>query len=1401
MRFTAIVCNFPLVIEEGMKRFRSLFCAVLVFFLTPFPGSGQTTSLSEKQLIFDQLPAHLGLNQRSVNCIYQDADGHLWIGTWTGLIKYDGYETVTYLADNETDGKLKSNKITSIVEDRDGHLWIGTRIGGLFKFNKETDEFTQFNHDPADPESLSNNNVWSLLQDREGLLWVGTENGLNWFDPAIGKFTAYHQSDGLSYKFITEIYEDASGRIWASTENGLNLIRKQGSEVEIEAYRYNEDIENTLLHNYIFDMESVVENGVEVLYLVTKRGLKRWDGVSFTNYVLKERNFSFSFFRSLKVVQADDPFIVVGSENGLNIFDVKTKQFTSFFGNNDERVNLSHNSVVSIFIDRTQVLWLGTKKGLNRFDTYDKNFELYETAQFDETKSILTGIEGDGRYIWLSTIGGGLFRFERSNASFLKYNLQTTGGNDLKNFVQKLYLDDDGTIWLGTAGAGVIKLNPNDPANRNGIIRKYWQYSQSSSVPLSDDYIMSLEKSKDGGMWVGTWSGGLSKITANGEVIHFDDPVLSSIPNVALCEDQNGKLWVGTRGKGLYHLTVKNRQIIDKVGYQHESDENSIGDDFITSIYEDQSGGFWIGTEDGLNYLDRRTKEFEVYKQVEGQGLNQVSGMLSDDQGNLWIANIKGVTVLRPDKDGLSIVNSFDTEDRLQGGFFYNNVAYKDHDGSIIFGGADGFNILNPENLTQNPHLPKVVIKDFQVFNQSLIKGEALDGRQVLEKQGDETHVRLRYFENSISFEFASLHFAAPQKNRLAYMLQGFDQTWRYTTADRGFHNYTNLSDGDYVFMVKGSNNDGLWEEATRNIYVTILPPWWKTNAAILGFVVAIVLILFAFRKLIIARTNFINNLKFERMERENMESLNKAKLQFFTNISHEFRTPLTLIHGPLEKLLNSGEGGKFVKDQLATIHQNTQRLLRLVNQLLDFRKAESGNIELEVAEGNIVKFVKEVKLSFEGLAEQRDIDFTFLSSSNVIRLWYDRDQFEKVLFNLLSNAFKHTLEGGKIMLKVQEHDEEVSFVVEDNGSGIRPENFDKIFERFYSGEEGHTPGTGIGLALTKNLVELHSGSIEVESRENEFTRFIFKIPKGNAHFDKAVLRPDFKDSENIGNYQIELAPFEPEAGAENPTRDISEMEKLLLVEDNPDVRAYIKSLFIANYIVLEAENGKEGLEIAKEEVPDVIVSDVMMPVMDGINFCKKLKKGLNTSHIPVILLTARTSHIFQVEGLEHGADDYLTKPFNASILKLKVRNLINARKQLQRMFSDSEAVSIEPKKVTLTSSDALFIEKALESIENNMANPEYNVEEFGRDVGLSRMQLYRKLKAMTGFSANEFIRNIRLKRAAQLIEQNQLTIAEVTYEVGFTDLQYFRTCFKKQFGVNPSQYKNTEENTPIEQE
>jgi DNA-binding response OmpR family regulator/nitrogen-specific signal transduction histidine kinase len=552
---------------------------------------------------------------------------------------------------------------------------------------------------------------------------------------------------------------------------------------------------------------------------------------------------------------------------------------------------------------------------------------------------------------------------------------------------------------------------------------------------------------------------------------------------------------------------------------------------------------------------------------------------------------------------------------------------------------------------------------------------------------------------------------------------------------------------------------------------------------------------------MVLMRVNFMHELKVERMQRDNLEKLNKAKLQFFTNVSHEFRTPLTLILGPAQNLLDSFEGGKVVRDQILSINNNAQRLLRLVNQLLDFRKTESGNMKLEVAEGNMVKFIKEIKLSFDPLAEQMKIDFSISSSSNIIKAWFDRDQFEKIMFNLLSNAFKNTPEGGAISIRINESKENLAIIVEDNGKGIKVEHFENIFQSFFSyDEEHHHTGTGIGLALTKSLIEMHHGEIRVESEEHVYTRFILSMPLGNKHFDQSELIHEIKDIELTENYQ--LLSNETVFNGSNDVRTnhegIEVLPKLLIVEDNAEVRAYIKSIFIGKYTILEAEEGKEGLNVVLEEIPDLVISDVMMPIMDGITLCKEIKSNMKTSHIPVILLTARTSLIFKVEGLETGADDYVTKPFNPKVLELKVRNIMRTHEVMRNLFRDNDLLTIEPKRVTLNSSDERFIQQALESIEKNMANADYSVEDLGVDVGMSRMQLYRKLKALTGQSANEFIRTIRLKRAAQLLEQNQLTIAEVTYEVGFTDLQYFRECFKKLFSLTPSEYVQKKSGTEL---
>lgn len=1358
---------------------------ILVFILcTGSKGVfSQPAALPEKNIVFSRLPENLGLSQSSINDVLQDRDGYLWVATWSGLIRYDGYSTRVFHSGNgATD--LKGNLISCLFEDHEGTIWVGTHVTGLFRYDKKNNHFVNYAFDPGQPNSISNNNIWKITEDADHNLWIGTENGLNFLDRNTQKFTTFkndpRNANSLSDNFVTDIFIAGDKSLWVATNYGLNNVVTSGSGINVQRF-FDPRAENA--HNFVYKVMEIPNGRQNEIWFITKKGVKRLlDGV-ITNYGVDDKGPNYSLFRSMYPIQGKKTTLLLGSAMGLSFFDVTTRKFEKHISNLDGFSFDQGQSmaVTATYIDRGGVLWVGTKKGLYKSDSYRKDFDLFLTSSFDVTNSIITGIRRAEKGYWISTIGGGIFHFDGTR--FVPAEVNTNEKNDFAPFVQSLFTDRSGNIWAGTAGAGVIVYTPQ------GQRLKTLHHFHTASIPaISDDYIVSFAEDREGSVWVGTWNGNLIEINRSWEVINYDSKPFGGLPLVTLYADNAGAIWAGSKGAGVFHVRKRNSKL-DVRHFVNAPDSGSIVNNFVNAIYEDHAGSLWLATEGGLVLFDRRTEKFRTIPIVSGPTNKVIVGVLEDDEHRLWLSHWNGITVINPAHTAQDAVRNFDTHDYIQGGFFYNNVCLKDEE-KLLFGGSNGLNVIRPGNLAVNPIKPNVIITDFRLFNQPVIPGVNINGRALLTEPLDVTReIRLRYHESTISFEFAALDFAAPEKIRYAYKLEGFDKDWNNTPSTRRYANYTNLGEGSYEFKVRSTNNDGLWNSSVARITVIVLPPWWKTEWAYVSYVLVTALLLYFFRKLILIRANFIHDLKLERLERENLEKLNRAKLQFFTNISHEFRTPLTLILGPVQSLMDAEGSSKFFREQLHMINNNAQRLLRLVNQLLDFRKAETGNLALKVSEGNLVRFVKEIKLSFEGLAEQMRIEFSLIASSNIISVYFDRDQFEKILFNLLSNAFKNTPEGGKIGIEVREQEDRVLITIKNSGRGIKPEHFDQIFQTFFSYEEDrHATGTGIGLALVKSLVDAHHGTIEVASVENEMTRFTITLLKGNDHFDQTELADERHDPESVGQYP----PYLPTANVPEDSSNRESLEglpKVLIVEDNSEVRAYIRSVFTDRYIVLEAEHGKEGLNLALEEIPDVIISDIMMPVMDGIRLCKELKSNIKTSHIPVILLTARTSLIFKVEGLETGADDYVNKPFNPTLLQLKVRNLLRTRAMMRKLFADNEMLQIEPRRVTLNSADELFIGKVLESIERNMSSPEYSVEVLGEDVAMSRMQLYRKLKSLTGQSGVEFIRTIRLKRAAQLLEQNRLTIAEITYEVGFNDLQYFRECFKKQFGVTPSEY------------
>lgn len=1365
-----------------------IFLFIITFSFAFGNLQAQPSALLQKNIIFNDLPDHIGLSEPTINCILQDKKGYLWIGTWSGLIRYNGYASKTYYSNNQSEFSLKSNKITALIQDREGFIWVGTHKGGLFKFDPSNEQFLQYKFDPSDSGSISNDNIWALLEDEKGRIWIGTENGLNIYDQQAQSFVKYFSSESdttsLSHNFITDIHQSRNGNIWIATEYGINKSIFSGDKLFFSRKTFSEG-QNNAFHNYFYNIDDVTIDGSEVLWMGTKKGLKQYRNGKFSNFLVKENPSGSNLFRAVKAIEGEDPLLLVGSEKGLNIFDPVKNHFIDLLINDPQQANLSHSNVTSIYLDQNGVLWVGTKRGLSKFDTYGKDFKLFKTKNFDPTESIVTGIqESEDGQLWISTMGGGLFRFngnhnnQHNPISFNKrFKIKSKEPNYFTDFIQSLYIDSKDRVWFGTAGDGIYTFNEKELKPVNDEIQNYTHYSLKSNPAIPDDYVMSFSEDAEGNIWVGTWSGGLAKISSEGNVKGYKHKELLQAPLVVLVTDHNGTLWAGTRGNGL----IKIEQQKDSLVLQRFNEDKGLDNLFVNAIYEDENKTLWIGTEDGLYYGKNNSDSIVRYDLHAGMREEVIVGILSDKKGRLWLSHWEGITVFNPKHSSMPMRN-FDRQDRIQGGFFYSNSCIKNQNGNLIFGGSNGFNIINPDEDRVNPVQPQVIIQEIQVNNEPFYEGRSAEAADI---------IRLNYSENSVSFEFAALHFAAPEKIKYAYKLDGFDENWYYTGSDRRFANYTNLPSGKYQFLVNSTNSDGIWSDEYTHLSLVVSPPWWKTDWAVILYVTVFVLILFAFRRIIIIRTNYINDLKLERIQRTHIENVNKAKLDFFTNISHEFRTPLTLIVGPLQRIKDAGINDINIRQQLNIIDANTQRLLRLVNQLLDFRKAESGSFKLNVARGDLLKFIREIKLSFEGLASKNNIDFQLKTHSKNLEAWFDRDQFEKIIYNLLHNAFKNTPEGGKIFIEVVEEENEIQILVTDNGKGIKAEDLEHVFERFYSGkDQENTNGTGIGLALTKSLVELHGGKIFIESEENQFTKFSVNIPKGADHFNKRDFAIDVNDSEQIAQYTLlnnieeETKPTEKEIGNEF-------QHSILIVEDNHEVRNYTISVFNKEYRIIEAENGREGLQKAQEEQPDIIISDVMMPVMDGINLCKELKKNIKTSHIPVILLTARTPLIFKFEGLETGADDYITKPFDPKILQIKVRNFIKLQESIRNSFTDNQTLKIEPSRVTLTSTDEKFIKGALESIEKNMDNTEYSVEDLASDVCMSRMQLYRKIKALTGQSANEFIRTIRLKRAAQLLEQNQLTIAEVTYQVGFSDLKYFRACFKKQFGVNPSNYSS----------
>jgi signal transduction histidine kinase/ligand-binding sensor domain-containing protein/DNA-binding response OmpR family regulator len=1368
----------------------------------------------------------------------------MWFGTADGLIRYDGYKFKIFKHNPDDVTSLSFNSVLSIYEDRSGVLWIGTEGGGLNKYNRETDQFTRYMHDANDPNNLRNNTVAAILEDTSGDLWFGTNGGgLNKLissDNGISSNAFIHYKNdpqnptSLSSDIVAQICKDISGNLGIATGYGLNKLapgENNKSSPTFVHYKHNPDDPKSLSHDAVF---SVYEDNSGTLWIGTVGGGLNelipgdtYDSTpSFIHYINDPRDpTSLSNNMVGSIFEDRSGNLWIGTwGGGLNKFDSMNEKFTHYESDPNDSKSLNGNWVYSIYEDNSGILWIGTMPGgLNKFDPMKNQFKLFKhnpnnpnSLSSDRVWSIYEDSDG---ILWIGTFYGGLNRLvpgdnEKSAPSFFHYSHNPNDPKSI-NSVFSICEDNSGNIWIGTFGRGLNKLvqSKKNKYNPNFI---HYENIPSDPTSLSNDAVRVIYKDNNGNLWIGT-DVGLNKLIIGTDdmspasfISYLNNPKDStSISNNmiwSIYQDKQETIWIGTSG-GLNKLIPSDNNHLHAtfIHYTNESgNPSSLSNNQVSSMYEDNSGNFWIGTDGGgLNKFDRKSEGFIRFNEGDGLPDNSIKGILGDDEGNLWLSTGNGLSKFNPKT---KTFKNYSIKDGLQGTWFQGGAYFKNKNGEMFFGGNNGFNSFYPDSLKDNIRIPPIVITDFKLFNNSVAVGlDTTTKRSILTKSITETNeIELTYKDYIISFEFAALDYHTPEKNKYAYILEGFDIGWNYTDVSKRFATYTNLDPGEYTFRVKGSNNDGIWNEVGTSLIIIITPPWWATWWAYAFYIIVFGSILYGVRKYEMNRMNWKNQFRLDEVKLKEREETDKIKSRFFANISHEFRTPLTLILGPIEKILSKSDDDETQK-QLSLVKRSAKSLLGLINQLLDLSRLEAGKLDLKASKSNFVPFIKGITMSFESVAERKDITLKVKSANDEIEMYFDKEKMTKIMTNLLSNAFKFTPEGGQIIVTIIESsNNSVNIKVRDSGVGISEEELPKLFDIFYQVDSLQTrehEGTGIGLALTKELVELHYGTINAESRKGEGTEFTIELPVGRRHLkdaeivEETVILSDLPiDEAEVKNLFIEedSPHFDKLSVTENENVIEEDKNIILIVEDNADVREYIKDSLGNDFQIEEASNGEQGVRKAEDIVPDLIISDIMMPKMDGNELTRILKNDEKTSHIPIILLTAKSEQASRLEGLETGADDYLTKPFDTKELRIRIKNLINIRKKLQEKYSKGDYVPVkreEEKK--LSNLEEQFMYKVMGVIEDHISEEEFSIDQFGKEVGMSSVQIYRKLKALTGKSPSLYIRSIRLVRAKRMIEEQKGNISEIAYSVGFGSPSYFTRCFKEEYGYTPSDLAN----------
>ncbi|HLO61213.1 MAG TPA: two-component regulator propeller domain-containing protein [Bacteroidales bacterium] len=1386
-------------IKQNIKSFLSFFaerfiCGVLLLF--PFCLS------ANENLKFERIDDRNELSSDFVSSIIQDNDGYMWFATLDGLNRYDGYTVKVYKNRLNGEAYFKSNVFECIEVAKDGKLWLGTKYFGIQIFDPKTESVTTISNDPTKALYINDNQIQDLLRDSKGRMWIATYHGVARYDPDKKIMKIYaedkHNPGAVPFGNVTSIYEDSQGRILFGTwENGL--------------YVYNEKTDS-FRNYYISQNVFNLTNPVRIWSFLEDKNGYTWIGtwetglfkvritdnsIEYLNHFYldagnKGKNICDNIIFCLE--QTPDNSIWVGTSNGLSIISNPNANDPEIISYN-EGVSTTLPSKSEIYEMKQDVsgsMWLATMGGgVNKIDLKRYKFELFNipssnTPLTSEVVYCFYPVNENELLLGVRSLVIGLYNLEKK--TFKDYrNLPVLNEfTSENNSVFCIFKDSRENLWFGTRYLGLYKKDGKTGKLQN-IVSRYF-FSQGPP-PYS---VNCIAEDRYNCLWVGT-SEGLIKLVYNHEIDKFDtykylpdsrDPNSICGKNItSILIDSQHVLWIATEDGGISRLKS---DLKDHASLKFETINDfglsklRVSGHTVNVIVEDNKNRIWIGTgTDGIIQYDRKTNSFRNFPKVMEFTGNTVYNLIPDNSNAIWATTNKGLVRLVVENEDLNIQN-FTVDDGLQGNIFNLGASYKDNQGRIYIGGLHGFNRFNPEEFQPNLYLPPVVVTKIEINNEPVEAERIQDNRLVLSNQ-----------ENNFSVSFSALSYSQAKNNKFMHKLEGFDNDWIMSDCNNRTAVYTNVPPGKYTFLVKAANNSWIWNEQPVRLILVVKPSPFLTKVAITIYLLlflSIIYMIFWFR---------MNNLKIkqafeiEKLERVKNENINEFKLRFFTNVSHELLTPLSIISCGVEEL---NEKPGVDKNTLQSIWMNVNRLITLIKQLLDFRKIESGDMRLDIELTYIDEVFEKLKELFQPLAKRKNMVFTVNGKINKA-IYCDVEKIETILTNLVSNAFKYSNEGGCVQVEYSllktEGKEFIEIVVKDTGYGISEKEIEHIFDRFYqvSSVTGRTFGVGIGLHLVKNIVDLHQGTITVKSnKEGEGSMFTIRIPL-NKNLKEVKDEQTVLPNHPAGEFKVVLDEIlvsddtpESESGLVADS-DFS----VLVVEDNNELRKLISKHLSRFYKISEARDGIEGYEAACSQHPDLIVSDVMMPGMNGFEMCKKLKADFNVNHIMIILLTAKFTNDDRYEGYLAGADSYIAKPLDLKLLKARIDSLKKQREIIKEKFSGGIGSEFNPGGLSQINVD--FMQQIIGLITENIEDPEFNVTMMLEKIHISHSTLYRKIQSLTGMSPNEFIRNVRITEAARLMKNKDISIAEIATMVGFNDHSYFTRCFKKKFNKTPIQF------------